>query len=141
MQEIKTMTYGISPLAGRAPAKKYFPIPSSFCPEPYFCSHEVVRILQMRLCPTCPRSGAGLPRSHTGCRLPARGCQCPWPRVPAGRNTASAGSARTQRRDSGTVTCPTAPTRFPAALVQGFPRTGLPRRGKGDECPSLAGEM
>lgn len=48
--------------------------------------------------PTSPRSGAGAATSHTGCRLPARGCQCPWPRGSAWRNTASADPARTSQR-------------------------------------------
>lgn len=48
--------------------------------------------------PTSPCSGAGAATSHTGCRLPARGCQCPWPRGSAWRNTASADPARTSQR-------------------------------------------
>ena len=54
-----------------------------------------------RSCPTpltSPRSGAGPATSHTDCRLPARGCRCPWPRGSAWRNTASADPARTSQR-------------------------------------------
>lgn len=47
--------------------------------------------------PTSPRSGAGPSTSHTGCRLPVRGCRCPWLRGAAWRSTVSADPAREDR--------------------------------------------
>lgn len=56
--------------------------------------HPIPRPVALHTPPTSLRSGAGPSTSHTGCRLPVRGCRCPWPRGAAWRSTVSADPAR-----------------------------------------------